>query len=69
MDNEAANKEFYEILHWANEEERKRVTELKSRGEWVDSLDGNDGLLDDIREERNRKIYALADKYGIKAKK
>ena len=61
-----ADAEMQDIFKWANEQEQLRMEELKKQGKWQDGLDGNEGVFDDIKAERDRKLYALAEKYGIK---
>lgn len=62
----SADIEMQEIFRWANEQERARVEELKQQGRWQDGYDGNEDAFDDIKRERDRRLYALAEKYNIK---
>ena len=63
--NKQAEIEMQEIFDWANEQENIRVNELKAQGKWLGGYDTNNNAFDDIREERDKRLYALADKYGI----
>ena len=58
--------EFQAIINEAAERELKRVEELETAGKMPRELISDGDLFDDIRNEMQEKIKALAEKYGIR---
>ena len=61
----AAQAEYLEIIKTANKKESERVRMLKESGQWIGGLDGNNMHFQDIKEERDREIKKLAEKYSL----
>ena len=69
IDVKSANEEMEKIFQWANAMERERVESLKAEGKNVNCYDTLNKEFADIRAERDRRLYELADKYGIEYKR
>ena len=57
-------KELDAVVAWGLREEEKVIKELKARGEWRDQGDGEARELKESRNEANRRMRAIVEKYG-----
>lgn len=59
-----ADQEMLNILEWANKEEQKVIEKLRREGRYKGGLDGEYQKLQDIKEERNRRLKEIQEKYS-----
>ncbi len=61
---EAAEKEWKQVLEWAQMESRKVIENLKKEGKYEYGLDTNSEELAYIGKERNRRLKEIQKKYS-----
>ena len=60
-----AQREFLEIIDWANRQAKMRIHELKATGKYIGGLDTHKEDFKDIYDERDRRIMKLKKRYNI----
>ena len=60
-----AQREFLEIIDWADEQENIRIEELRTTGKYIGGLDTHKEDFKDINDERDRRIMELKKRYNI----
>ncbi|MCD8067756.1 MAG: hypothetical protein LUE87_02470 [Lachnospiraceae bacterium] len=64
-DLEQAQKEYEKVTDWVLSEESKVEDKLKKEGRWRGGLDTHNEDFAYIYQERNRRIKAIREKYGL----